>query len=58
MCELTQENTHTNSFYIFRQQGSLLNFKEMLHNLFYILQNSFSVANLSLSVPIIAMCLP
>jgi len=36
MCEYTQENTPTNSFYIFRQQESLLNFKEMLHNLFYI----------------------
>ena len=30
------ENTPSNSFYIFREQGNLLDFEDMVHNLSFI----------------------
>jgi len=51
-CEHTSENTHMNRFYLFRQQGNVINLKDMLHNLFYFPQNSICFIILSFSVQI------
>jgi hypothetical protein len=48
MCShMHTENTPRNSFYLFRQQGNLLHFEDMLHNLCFIFHTMLFISYIS-----------